>query len=217
MEDQQKNIPVTGGKPEPSSFRLVATLGVAGLVSGFFLVGAYLYTLPLIQAAKARALEAAIYEVLPGCVRFDAYDLKGGALVKAEGAATELPRVFAGYDKEGARIGFAIQSAVPGFQDVVAGIFGYVPETKTIVGLKILESKETPGLGDKIFKDEAFKGNFVKLAVEPEIVLVKKGEKANPNEVDAITGATISSRAVVSLLNTGMKDWKGTLDKEKKK
>lgn len=205
---------VAGGKEEPSPFRLIATLGVAGLVSGLCLVGAFIYTEPLILAAKAKALEAAIYEVLPGCTRFDVYELKGGVLEKASGVTGSGVRVFLGYDDSGAEIGYAIQSQVAGFQDIVAGIFGYVPKTKTIIGFKVLESKETPGLGDKIIKDQNFLKNFEKLAVEPEIVLVKSGEKQQPNEVDAITGATISSRAVVSLLNNGIKDWKPVLDKK---
>lgn len=204
----------TGGKAEPSPFRLIATLGVAGLVSGLCLVGAFIYTEPLILAAKARALEAAIYEVLPGCTRFDVYELKSGALQKTNGVTGAGVRVFLGYDKSGAEIGYAIQSQVAGFQDVVAGIFGYVPKTKTIIGFKVLESKETPGLGDKIIKDQEFLKNFQTLVVEPEIVLVKKGEKQQPNEVDAITGATISSRAVVSLLNVGINDWKTVLEKK---
>lgn len=45
------------------------------------------------------------------------------------------------------------------------------------------------------------------LAVEPEIVAVKKGQKKNKNEVEAITGATISSKAVVNLLNNTIDIW----------
>lgn len=203
-----------GKQNEPGPFRLIATLGVAGLVSGLCLVGAYIYTDPLIKAAKARALEAAIYEVLPGCTKFETYELKGGALEKASGNNATGQRVFLGFNDAGAEIGYAIQAQVPGFQDIVAGIFGYVPSSKTIIGFKVLESKETPGLGDKIIKDAKFAENFKQLSVEPEIVLIKGGAKQSPNEVDAITGATISSRAVVSLLNSGMKDWKGILDKK---
>jgi electron transport complex protein RnfG len=69
---------------------------------------------------------------------------------------------------------------------------------------------ETPGIGDKIVKDAAFLENFRALEAKPNatgdglenpIVLVKTGEKNNPWEVDAITGATISSKAVVRMLN----------------
>lgn len=216
MQMQEEKTAPVAEKPEPSAFRLISTLGIAGFLSGAALVGAYMYTLPLIQAARARAMEAAIYEVLPGCVRFETYALQGGKLVRQESSAGEN-RVFAGFNEAGEPVGYAIQSQVIGFQDVVAGLFGYLPESRTIVGLKILESKETPGLGDKIFKDEAFTANFQKLQVEPEILLVKKGEKQNPNEVDAITGATISSRAVVNLLNLGVNEWKDVLETTAKK
>jgi len=71
----------------------------------------------------------------------------------------------------------------------------------------VLESRETPGLGDKIIYDEQFHENFVELAVEPTIVGVKRGEKTNPNEVDTITGATISSNAVIAILNGSSQKW----------
>jgi electron transport complex protein RnfG len=73
--------------------------------------------------------------------------------------------------------------------------------------MEVLESRETPGLGDKIYKDAAFQENFVKLSVEPEIVTVKKGSKAAANEVEAITGATISSKAIVKIMNNTHKEW----------
>jgi len=195
---------------EAGAFQLIATLGMAGFLSGACLVGAFLYTRPMIQAARARAMEAAIFEVLPGCKRFETFTLEKGKLVPLRGNSEE-ERVFAGYDGEGRLIGYAVQSGISGFQDIIHALFGYVPQSRTIIGLKILESRETPGLGDKIFKDPEFAENFKNLQVEPEILLVKKGEKQNPNEVDAITGATISSKAVVGLLNNGMEKWKNAL------
>ncbi len=68
--------------------------------------------------------------------------------------------------------------------------------------MEILDSRETPGLGDKIYKDAAFVANFASLSVDPEIVAVKKGNKSAPNQIDAITGATISSKAVVKIAET---------------
>jgi electron transport complex protein RnfG len=75
--------------------------------------------------------------------------------------------------------------------------------------MKVLESKETPGLGDKIDTDPAFKANFTALAIglsadaggwDHRIELVKKGQKGEPWQVEAITGATISSRAIATIL-----------------
>jgi electron transport complex protein RnfG len=73
--------------------------------------------------------------------------------------------------------------------------------------MEILDSRETPGLGDKIYKDAAFVANFASLSVDPEIVAVKKGNKSAPNQIDAITGATISSKAVVKIINTANALW----------
>ncbi len=203
--------------PDPSSGRLIATLGIAGFFSGLLLVGVYLFTLPLIEANKAAALERAIYKVLPGCTNFKTLVLMEGKLdtLKEVNATTgsEAPKsIYAGYDEAGTLLGFAIPSDEPGFQDVIGGIFGYQPENKMIVGFEVLESTETPGLGDKIIKDQAFTVQFEALSVEPEIVSVKKGEKKNPNEVEAITGATISSKTVVKLLQKGIGEWRGVIE-----
>ena len=73
--------------------------------------------------------------------------------------------------------------------------------------MTVLESRETPGLGDKIYKDAKFVAEFRTLVVEPVIELIKgHGDKAN--QVDAITGATISSRAVVKILNQTNTVWR---------
>ena len=52
-----------------------------------------------------------------------------------------------------------------------------------------------------------FQNNFKALSVKPEMIIVKKDKKTNPNEVQAITGATISSKAVVKLLNNTINRW----------
>ena len=77
--------------------------------------------------------------------------------------------------------------------------------------MEILDSRETPGLGDKIYKDAVFVANFSNLVADPEIVTVKKGTRSAPNEVDAITGATISSKAVVRIINEGQARWRDKL------
>ena len=75
-----------------------------------------------------------------------------------------------------------------------------------MVGLAVLESKETPGLGDKIIFDEDFHACFEALAIEPKIVTVRDGRDA-PNEVDIISGATISTDAVVDMINKSLERW----------
>lgn len=191
---------------EPSSFRLVATLGLAGLLSGLIIVGVYEATLPAIEAYKARVLREAVFTVLPGIDQMQRLVYEDGELVASEGGASD-DALFAGYAADGELIGYAIPTAGPGFQDIISVLYGYLPNKREVSGMEVLESRETPGLGDKIYKDLAFVANFDALAVDPRIVAVKKGTKTQPNQVDAITGATISSKAVVRIINEANQRW----------
>lgn len=201
------------GTQGPSSLRLIVTLAVTGLGAGLVLVGVYLWTRPLIARNRAEALRRAVFRVLPGCVRYETLALEGGRLVPAAaGHGGGEGRIYLGRDEQGRLVGFALPGEVPGFQDTIRGILGYDPGRKVIVGFQVLESRETPGLGDKIMKDPAFLANFTALAVEPEIEAVPAGKKTRPNQVETITGATISSKAVVRLLRETLDRWRPALE-----
>ena len=209
-----KNLVAIESEQEPSPFRLVSALGIAGLISGIILVATYVYTNPLIIANKETAMQEAIFRVLPGCTDYQTLILAGNKLVpyeaprEGEQHKQEDKFIYSGFNEQKKFIGFAIPGSEPGFQDIITAIFGYDATKEIIIGFEILDSKETPGLGDKIFKDQDFQMNFKNLSVLPEMMAVKKGERKNPNEVEAITGATISSKAVVKLLNNTMDFWK---------
>ncbi len=192
---------------EPGGARMIATLALAGLISGVAIVGVYELTLPTILANRARALKAAVLQVVPGSQTMKPFTLDGGALVEATDDTPVEERIYAAYDEGGNLLGYAIPGEGNGFQDVIELIYGYDPKERKIVGLQVLESRETPGLGDKIRKDAAFVANFDDLSVDPEVVVVKNSHKTKGNEVDAITGATISSKAVVKILNVTNDRW----------
>ncbi|RLB55049.1 MAG: FMN-binding protein [Deltaproteobacteria bacterium] len=195
---------------EPSSARLVLSLGLAGLLSGLALVGVYLETKPLIEENQAAYLREKVFELLPGSVSIAAHVVRDGELVLFEGEPAALAGedvVYAGLDADGQVIGNAIPAQGPGFQDTIRLIYGYDPTRRVVVGMRVLESKETPGLGDKIAKDPTFLANFAALAVEPQVLAVKAGEGTEPNHVDCITGATISSKAVVDIINGSIEQW----------
>jgi electron transport complex protein RnfG len=188
---------------------MLATLGLGGLCSGLALVGIFLITAPLIERNRAAALERAIYDVLRGATQRLAFVVRKGELTPFQSPDDSLPKedaVYAGYDPEGRLIGFAIPAEGPGFQDTIKLIYGYDPERERVVGMQVLESRETPGLGDKIIKDESFVEAFRDLAVAPQIVATKKGSSSS-NEIDAISGATISSNAVVRIINQANARW----------
>jgi electron transport complex protein RnfG len=203
---------------EASSFRLVATLALTGLLSGLVLVGVFLVTQPIILRNQAEAMQRAIFRVLPGTTAIDTFVLSGQTLQPYESADGSMPTadaVFAGRTEDGSLVGYAIPADGAGFMDTIKLIYGFDPTRRAIVGMQVLDSRETPGLGDKIIFDEEFHRNFVELKVEPEIVGVKVAEKPRPsNEVDTITGATISSEAVVSILNDSTQRWLPILDRQ---
>ncbi len=192
--------------PEPSSFRLIATLGVAGLLSGLALVVVYVLTLPLIEANKAAALQQAVFKVVPESSQLQKLVPVDGSLVVAP-EGDKAPGIYATYDTGGAFKGYAIPADGAGFQDKIELIYGYDPALQRVVGMEILTSKETPGLGDKIFKDQDFVAEFSALAVKPEILPMKAGAGTEAHHVDCITGATISSKAVVKIINQGNATW----------
>jgi electron transport complex protein RnfG len=195
----------------PSSLRLVLTLAIAGLVSGIAIIGIYESTLSTITANKARELREAVFKVLPGVTKMQALVYRGEKIVVVDEPDKDEPVVYGGYDEQGDFVGYAMPGAGPGFQDTIALLYGYKPGEKLVVGMEILESRETPGLGDKIYKDMDFVNEFSALSVEPEIVTVKKGTGSAANEVDAITGATISAKAVVRIINETHDAWAGQL------
>jgi len=190
-----------------SSLRIVATLAVAGMLAGLLLVLVYKATEPAILRNKAEALRLAIQDVLGAPQRYDTLYVVDGKLTLTlpEGMSERgTEKVFLGFDEAGAPIGFALVAGEPGFQDIVRIIFGYDAGARTTLGIKVLESKETPGLGDKIEKDLEWVAQFSG-AVTPLIpVKPGRGTGENSSEIDTITGATISSKAVIRIINNSL-------------
>jgi len=186
---------------QPPALLLVGTLGLLAAVAGLAIVLVHQWASPRIEVHRARELRAAIQEVLGGPERYETRWLRDGRLSGElpEGAdSSSATPVYAGFDAGGQLLGYAMAGEKPGYQDVVRVIFGYDPARDRVVGMKVLESKETPGLGAKITSDSAFIAEF--RGVETPLVGVKDGGEG-PAEVDMITGATISSEVVIEIIN----------------
>ncbi|MDH3355172.1 MAG: RnfABCDGE type electron transport complex subunit G [Chromatiales bacterium] len=195
---------------DPSSSRLIISMAIAGLFSGLIIIGIYLATFNTIKANKARELKEAVFRVLPNVTQMSQLRLEDGRVVAYSGDPDENT-LYAGFDNRGHFIGYALTGSGAGFQDTIKMLYGYQPDKERIVGMRVLDSRETPGLGDKIYKDSEFVSNFDALSVYPTIKVVKKGNKTKNSEVDAITGATISSKAVVRIINLANKKWLSNL------
>ncbi len=195
--------------PLPSSGRLIATLAGIAMMSGLLVVLVVQVTAPRIAHNERVAVEKAIFSVLPGAVTRANYLVTSNGLTSLEQDQTSEANVYAGYDEDGRLVGLALEGEARGYQDVVALMYGYNPDTECITGITVLQSTETPGLGDKIETDPEFQENFDCLKAElneegtdlkHDIVTVKHGEKTEPWQIDGVSGATVTSKAVGTAL-----------------
>jgi electron transport complex protein RnfG len=94
--------------------------------------------------------------------------------------------------------GWTFNAAGSGFQDKIELVIAVDKDFQKIAGFDVLACNETPNLGDKI-KQPDFQKQFKDKAAA-KLELIKSGE-AKDNNILAITGATISSEAVVKIIN----------------
>lgn len=176
------------------SVRMVTVLTSIGLLSGSFLATVGLLTQERIALNKQREIEAAIIQVVPGTYSSQRlYEEKDIS-------------VYGGKDKEGTLIGFAIYTSGIGFQDKITFMLGTNISFTRINGIKIIEQKETPGLGAKIDDRKYFLQYWENKDCSSPLRLrkppVSSPEDLGPSEVNTITGATISSEAVLNTVNS---------------
>lgn len=192
---------------------MIRTLGLIAAICGTIIVAAYQGTYRAVQENKRIAVERGVFRVIPTAKSIVEYVALPTGTVEKVGAGETAPagaiRFFAGYDEAGRLAGIAAEGAAKGYADNVRILFAWDPLSRKVTGFSVVAARETPGIGDKISKDRDFLANFP-LAAEVaadgkalihEIRTVKHGTKTQPWEIDAIAGATITSRAVGRAIN----------------
>ncbi len=201
----------------------IALVGV-GLACGSLIAGAYEATAPVIAESRAEALERAIFEVLPGATQSATFVSQQDGTFAPSPAELDGPRVHAAYDDHGELLGMAVEASAMGYQDEISLLYGYELEAQAVVGMVVLDSRETPGLGDKIDSDPQFRENFRQLdvrlndtgeALRHPVEIVAPGKKTAPYQLDTITGATISSSAVGRILRDSTAQWIARLSRRR--
>jgi electron transport complex protein RnfG len=183
-------------------------LAGGGAVAGLLLVVVHLATIGPIEAHRARVLADGVREVL-GLGAADACDpvwLEGEALTtKAppDGRAADLWR---GRRADGAPAGWALVAEGSGFAGDIGLLVGWDAAARRVLALKVLRNVETPGLGDKIGNDPSFAAEFANRRAPVRGVKPGRGTGGD-DEVDTITGATVSSRAVIRIVNRAVETW----------
>ena len=117
-------------------------------------------------------------------------------------------------NKENKVVGYVIVASGDGFADKIELLVGLDPNAHIIRGMYVLSQKETPELGNKIVKSE-FRDQFQGQSITKSISANK--EPQGNHQVEAISGATISSVAVCSIINKGVTDFRKILFEMRKK
>lgn len=178
---------------------ILATLTLIGIIAGGSLSLVSNWATPKILLNQKAETERAIFLV----------HLDGKKYESMKNAGFEVYKVFDQNDKS---VGYSLVYSGNGFQGKIKMMIGLTEDLDKITSIEILEQSETPGLGTKIL-EPPYKNQFNGLIPNPNIKLVKGIEPTNPNEVQAITGATISSKAVVTIANEGISKLKAVLEK----
>ena len=160
----------------------VAVLLVICLISGLILSEANALTAPTIAENESASQSAAYFSALPEAADFTVLDCKVDG-VTAVMAADQGK-------------GYVIAAQSRGYGGMVPVVVAFSPDG-TIGNVVMMDNSETPGMGSKI-ADEAFVESFI-------------GRNAAPmtlEEIDAVTGATISSRAALNAVNLTIAEYR---------
>ncbi len=176
-------------------------LFVITAVTGLILGGVYTKTLEPIQIAKAKEKNEALASTLPGASEFKPVEITGDA-----GIITEI---YEG--SEGGEVrGYNFTVTPKGYGGLITLVVG-IGNDGRVMDIKILSHSETPGLGAKSV-EPAFAGQFKEKAAEA--LSVTKTPPDEESQIQAISGATITSTAVVTGVNTAIKYWRENLAEE---
>lgn len=164
--------------------RLAVTLLLITSVTGALLAAVNGITAPIIDSAARAKTQAAVAAVLPG----------GGAEISFTDDTGMVQKVYA------SQAGYAVQVRADGFNGPVVMMVGVSPEG-TVLAVSIVSHSETPNLGavagDDSAQGRAFRDQYT--GMSGTLAVTKDG-----GQVDAITGATITSRAVTEGINAAL-------------
>ena len=170
-----------------------AILCIITLIVGVCLAGVNALTREPIAKAEAEEKLAAYRQVFPEAANFET--------LPAPGEDSMVSEAMTAVDEAGEKLGYVFLSTSPnGYGGDISLALGVTNEGE-ITAVTVLSMSETPGLGAKCTEAD-FLDQFAGMNV-PEVTYTKTG-KTQPNEVDAISGATISTAAVTEAVNAAL-------------
>ncbi len=151
-----------------------------------------------IEQNKAAKLNDLTRALLPGAEIFQ--PVETAIEVELSDGSREKTRIFEVLAGDKQRLGWSFNAHGSGFAGPVELVIAVDKDFQKIMGFDVLASSETPGFGDQI-KSDYYRKQYVGAPTEP-LSLVKMGDPAVADaQIVAITGATVSSEAVVEIVN----------------
>ncbi|MDE7262291.1 MAG: RnfABCDGE type electron transport complex subunit D [Oscillospiraceae bacterium] len=189
--------------------RSAVVLCVITLLAGVCLSGVYSLTKDTIAEQQMAANLASYQAVCPGASKFEydggitaAVDSLGGEVYGTDYGRVYINEVVVGTDDAGNIAGYVISSTSgDGMEGNITVSVGLTADG-VVNGIAFTELNETPGLGSLVGED-SFKGQFAGVKTD-RFVLNKSGGSTADNEIDSVSGASISSGAVVNAVNAAL-------------
>ena len=154
---------------------------------------------PRIRENKETKLNRLTADLLPEAKRV--VEVEEEIEVKLAGGKKERVKVYKAVSEAGECVGWSFNAGGQGFADKIELVVAVDKGFEKIAGFNVLVSNETPGFGDRI-KSPYYRSQFVGAPAE-KLQLVKTGDpKKIDSEIVSITGATVSSEAVIGIINT---------------
>ena len=194
---------------KPAIPKAAAILMAITLIAGIALGGVNLLTRDIIEQHRIEANAASYKVVLPEAENFSLSDA-GSAFIKEYGKEVygngTYGRVYINEAFEGMKggevIGYALNvSTMDGFDGEITISIG-IAKDGTITGISFTEINETPGMGMRCAEPE-WMAQFAGVNTD-SFVLLKSGGSSQPGEIDSVSGASISSGAVVNAVNAAI-------------
>ena len=160
------------------------------------------------RVAKLNALTKAL---LPDAERFR--PAEADIEVRLPDGSKQKATIFEAFSSDNERVGWSFNAHGTGFAGPIELVIAVDKDFGKIMGFNVLASSETPGFGDQM-KSDYYRKQFTNAPAE-RLTLVKTG---SPSIVDAqivaITGATVTSQAVVNIVNTFVTQIKDQMQKK---
>ena len=181
------------------TIKLTVRLFLITAIAGFVLAFANSFTSPVIKAREKAQYEAALKEVFADADKFETLEEAKLNTIKTKIKNIEKIEVAKKSDKT---VGYVFKTlGKNGYGGDISMLMAVNTENKNIVGFKVLNHSETPGLGSRVTTDE-----YAKSVVGNKVTehLVKNLNPDADNDIQAITGTTISVNAVLNGLNAAI-------------